>query len=98
MAVDPSTTMNDYTAFPTDSTEHIALKVRRARRALQKPLILAALAFAFYATLGVPALRMETRGPASRCITLTGEKFEIWEDVPVLFCVKDGKITFPRMR
>lgn len=76
----------------TDSKEDLALRIIGFR----KPIALLAAGLTVYVLFGVPALRMKEYGAYSKCVTLTGEKIDVYGQVPLIFLTKKGQITFPR--
>jgi hypothetical protein len=82
--------MDDY--FITGSSEKYALFLKKMRY----PFILISSVVAVYFIWGVPALRLEYSGRPehttwARCVMLTGEPFEVYHPVPVVFFVKNPK-------
>lgn len=88
----------------TDSTEHIAIRLRKVRQKVTRPAVFLLAVVIIYKTLGVPACRLDYKYTGSgdyknivwaKCITLKGFQ-EFNGHVPQFFFVKDGRITFPQ--
>lgn len=81
--------MSDDEMIETESKEALALSILK----LRKPVTYAIVGLTIYATLGVPALRYDSSGSA---ITITAQQIRVSSRAPILFFIKNGRITFPK--